>query len=168
KEGEHDVTGWAGLSLDKAWMMLAGVGNYFLLIGGFVDPLSARHAAAGLAISVLLQVVLFVATIVLLWPRRHEPRVRCLALIFLGTLGAGEVLNFYAQPQDPQMQVNVMVWLTVAWALLLAALSARGAVLAVLAVLSIAPLAWNVGALAHYRGGDTASLAALARLEQRF
>jgi hypothetical protein len=168
KEGEHDVTGWAGLSLNKAWMMLAGIGNYFLLIGGFVDPLSARHAAAGLAISVLLQVVLFVATVVLLWPRRHERRVRCLALVFLGTLGAGEVLNFYAQPQDPQMQVNVMVWLTVAWASLLAALSARGAMLALLAVLSIAPLAWNVSALAHYRGGDTASLAALDRLEQRF
>ncbi len=121
KEGEHDVTGWAGLSLDKAWMMLAGVGNYFLLIGGFVDPLSARHAAAGLALSVLFQFVLFIVTIVLLWPRRHEPRLRCLALVFLGTLGAGEVLNFYAQPQDPQMQVNVMVWLTVTWALLLAA-----------------------------------------------
>ncbi len=168
KEGEHDVTGWAGLSLDKAWMMLAGIGNYFLLIGGFVDPLSARHAAAGLAISVLLQFVLFVATVVLLWPRRHEPRVRCLALVFLGTLGAGEVLNFYSQPQDPQMQVNVMVWLTVAWALLLAALSARGMMLALVAVLSISPLAWNVSALAHYRGGDTAAVAALDRLEQRF
>jgi hypothetical protein len=168
KEGEHDVTGWAGLSLDKAWMMLAGVGNYFLLIGGFVDPLSARHAAAGLSISVLLQVVLFAVTVMLLWPRRHEPRVHCLALVFLGTLGAGEVLNFYAQPQDPQMQVNVMVWLTVAWASLLAALSARGAMLALLAVLSIAPLAWNVGALARYRGGDTVSLAALDRLDQHF
>ena len=122
KEGEHDVTGWAGLSLDKTWMMLAGVGNYFLLIGGFVDPLSAKHAATGLSISVLIQFVLFIVTVVLLWPRRHEPRVRCLALVFLGTLGAGEVLNFYSQPQDPQMQVNVMVWLTVTWALLLAAL----------------------------------------------
>ncbi len=168
KEGEHDITGWAGLSWDKAWTMLAGVGNYFLLIGGFVDPLSARQAASGLSLSVLLQVLIFVLTVVVLWPRRHEPRVRCLALVFLGTLGAGQVLNFYSQPQDPQMQVNVMVWLTVAWALLLAALHARGAVLAALAVLSLAPLAWNVDALARYRGGDTQSLAAMDRLEQHF
>jgi hypothetical protein len=168
KEGEHDVTGWAGLSLDKAWMMLAGIGNYFLLIGGFVDPLSAKHAAVGLSISVLIQFVLFIVTVVLLWPRRHEPRVRCLALVFLGTLGAGEVLNFYAQPQDPQMQINVMVWLTVAWASLLAALNARGVMLALLAVLSIAPLGWNVAALARYRGGDTDSLAVLDRLDRHF
>jgi hypothetical protein len=66
------------------------------------------------------------------------------------------------------MQVNVMVWLTVAWALLLVALQARGTILAFLAVLSIAPLAWNVHALAHYRGGDTQSLAAMDRLEQHF
>ncbi len=168
KEGEHDVTGWAGLSWDKAWMMLAGIGNYFLLIGGFVDPLAARQAASGLAISVVLQIALFVVTAVLVWPRRHEPRVRCLALVFLGTLGAGQVLNFYSQPQDPQMQINVMIWLSVAWALLLMTLAARRTMLIVLAVLSLAPLAWNVAALAHYRGGDTRSLAALDRLERHF
>ena len=168
KAGEHDVTGWAGLSWDKTWMMLAGVGNYFLLIGGFVDPLSARRAAVGLSISVLLQLTMLVATAVLLWPRRHEPRIRCLAVIFLGTLGAGQLLNIYSQPQDPQMQVNVMAWLTVAWALLLAAVRLRGARLVVFAVLSVAPLAWNVNALAHYRGGDTASLAAIDRLEKHF
>ena len=50
-----------------------------------------------------------------LWPRRHEPRLRAVAIVFLGTLGAGQVLNLYAQPQDPQMQINVMPWLTVAW-----------------------------------------------------
>ena len=66
------------------------------------------------------------------------------------------------------MQVNVMVWLTVAWALLLAALQARGTMLAVFVLLSLAPLGWNVAALAHYRGGDTVSLAALDRLDEHF
>ena len=167
--GKGVLTGWAGLSWDKAWMMLSGLGNYVLLVGGWVDPLSAKQAAAPLAVSVLLQMAIFVASVVVLWPRRSDRRLRAIAIVFLGTLGAGEVLNFYSQPQDPQMQINVMPWLTVAWGLLVGALIARSrAMIAILAVLSLAPLAWNVAQLARFRGGDTAALAALAALEQRF
>ena len=61
----------------------------------------------------------------MLWPRRADRRLRAIAIVFLGTLGAGQVLNFYSQPQDPQMQINVMPWLTVAWGLLLGALVGR-------------------------------------------
>jgi hypothetical protein len=57
----------------------------------------------------------------------------------------------------------------VAWGLLIAALMPRSRALAsFLALLSLAPLAWNVGQLARHRGGDTAALAALNTLEQRF
>ena len=35
-------------------MMLSGVGNYFLLMGGWVDPLSAERAAVPLVVSVVL------------------------------------------------------------------------------------------------------------------
>ena len=164
--GKGVATGWAGVGWDKAWMMLSGVGNYFLLLGGFVDPLSARHAAGPLLLSVLLQAAVLVAAAVVLWPRRHEPRLRAIAIVFLGTLGAGQVMNFYAQPQDPQMQLNVMPWLTVAWALLAAAWMARPRARLVLAMLSFVPLAWNVAALAHYRGGDRDALAALAAIER--
>jgi len=167
--GKGVLTGWAGLSWDKAWMMLSGIGNYFLLVGGWVDPLSAKRAAGPLVVSVLLQMAIFVASIVVLWPRRHDRRLRAIAIVFLGTFGAGQVLNFYSQPQDPQMQINVMPWLTVAWGLLLGSLIPRSRVIAaVLAVLSLVPLAWNVGQLARFRGGDTAAVAALAALEQRF
>lgn len=167
--GKGVATGWAGITWDKAWMMLSGVGNYLLLLGGFVDPKSAKEAVGPLAISVLLQSAIFIASVVLLWPRRHEPRLRAVAVVFLGTLGAGQVLNFYSQPQDPQMQVNVMPWLAVAWALLLAGLLPTRRSLAIgLAVLSFAPLAWNVAALAKWRGDDTRWLAATAALEKRF
>lgn len=167
--GKGVATGWAGLSWDKAWMMLSGVGNYLLLVGGYVDPRSAREALVPLSFSVLLQAAIFIASVVLLWPRRHEPRLRAVAIVFLGTLGAGQVLNFYSQPQDPQMQLNVMPWLIVAWTLMLAALrpSQRRIGIA-LAVLSFAPLAWNVSALAKWRGDDTRWLAATAALEKRF
>ncbi|WP_298313645.1 hypothetical protein [Reyranella sp.] len=167
--GKGVATGWAGVSWDKAWMMLSGVGNYLLLVGGFVDPRSAREALMPLSLSVLVQAAIFVASVVVLWPRRHEPRLRAVVIVFVGTLGAGQVLNFYSQPQDPQMQLNVMPWLTVAWTLLLAALlPSRRGVGIVLAVLSFAPFAWNISALARWRGDDTRWLAATAALEKRF
>ncbi len=167
--GKGVATGWAGITWDKVWMMLSGIGNYFLLVGGFVDPRSAREAAFPLSLSVVVQAAIFVASVILVWPRRHEPRLRAVAVIFLGTLGAGQVLNFYSQPQDPQMQINVMPWLTVAWALLLAALlpSRRGVAL-VLTVLSLVPFVWNVSALARWRGDDSRWLAATTALEKRF
>ena len=167
--GKGVATGWAGLSWDKAWMMLSGVGNYFLIVGGWVDPLSARRTVAPLIVSVALQVVIFIAAVAVLWPRRVEPHLRAVAIVFLGTLGAGQVLNLYAQPQDPQMQINVMPWLAVAWALLLAALLPRSRSVAIaLAVASLLPLVWNVGQLARFRGGDAAALRTMAALERRF
>lgn len=169
--GKGVASGWAGLSWDKAWMMLSGVGNYFLIMGGFTDPVTARRLVFPLSVSVLLQGAILVAAAVMLWPQRADRRLRAIALVFLGTLGAGEVFNFYAQPQDPQMQVNVMPWLTVAWGLLAAKLlvsSGRSRALLFLAILSLAPLVWNGAQLARWRGGDQASLAALAAIEKRF
>lgn len=167
--GKGVASGWAGVAWDKAWMMLSGLGNYLLLVGGYVDPRSARAALLPLSLSILLQAAILALCVVLLWPRRHEPRLRTVAVVFLGTLGAGQVLNYYAQPQDPQMQVNVMAWLSVAWALLAAALlPRRRTAVAALALLSLAPLVWNVSALAHWRGDDTRWLAASAALEKRF
>ncbi|MDP1961128.1 MAG: hypothetical protein Q8K93_02895 [Reyranella sp.] len=169
--GKGVASGWAGLSWDKAWMMLSGVGNYFLIMGGFTDPVTARHLVFPLSVSVLLQAAIFVAAVVALWPQRADRRLRAIAIVFLGTLGAGEVFNIYAQPQDPQMQINVMPWLTVAWGLLAAKLvmkSSRPRALLFLAILSLAPLIWNGAQLARWRDGDRASLAALAAIEKRF
>jgi hypothetical protein len=78
-------------------------------------------------------------------------------------------MNIYSQPQDPQMQINVMPWLTVAWALMAAAvLGRRPRMVAALAVVSLAPMMWNVGYLARQRGGDALALATLSDLENRF
>jgi hypothetical protein len=169
--GKGVASGWAGVSWHKAWMMLSGIGNSFLIMGGFTDPLAARHLAFPLSVSVLLQGAIFVVAVAMLWPQRADRRLRAIALVFLGTLGVGEVFNFYAQPQDPQMQINVMPWLTVAWGLLAATLlttSHRPRALLFLAVLSLAPLVWNGTQLARWRGGDQAALAALAAIEKRF
>lgn len=175
--GLHDLlwtgkgleTGWAGLAWHKAWMMLTGIGSYFV----FQDvPLTYAEVQASipfLTLSVVLQLAILIAAIFVLWPRRHDRRLWAIVAVFAGTWGAGEVFNLYSQPQDPQMQINVMVLLPVAWLLLLGAVSAtRPRLFAVLAVLSLAPLVWNAAQLARHRGKDARALAALAALEQRF
>ena len=166
--GKGVDSGWAGFGWAKAWLMLSGVGNYFLLLGGYVSDVAAKEAAGRLAVSVLMQAAILAAGVALVWPRRHEPRLRAIAVVFLGTLAAGQVMNIYSQPQDPQMQINVMPWLTVAWALVAAACLARPRVLGVLAVLSVAPLIWNASQLARERGGDSVALATLANLEKYY
>ncbi len=173
--GKGVGSGWGGIVWAKAWMMLSGVGNYFLITGSYFDPASAARGVLALSLSALFQLAIFVIGVVILWPRRHDRRLRAIAAVFLGTLAAGQVMNFYSQPQDPQMQINVMPWLTVTWALIVAAgvgKRARGEVrpwlMPALAILSLAPLVWNVLSLSRWRGLDTASVAALAELEQHF
>lgn len=172
--GKGVDSGWGGLGWGKVWMMMSGLGDYFLVTGLYFDPASALRGIWKLGPVVLLEIAILVVGLVLLWPRRHDRRLRSVAAVFIGTLGAGQVLNFYSQPQDPQMQINVMPWLTVMWALIVLTLRRRSstgkgaAVLAPLAVLSIVPLCWNVVALSAWRGDDARAIAAVAEMERRF
>ena len=165
--GKGIDTGWGGLNWQKGWLMLWGLGSYLFAFLPDYEMTTLRHASPWLALSVAVQAAILVACVVLLWPRRNEPRVRAVAAVFLGTLAAGQVMNLYSQPQDPQMQLNVMAWLAVAWGLVLAAtVGRRGFV--VLAVLSVVPLVFNTASFARWRGGDTRAVAAIATLEKRF
>ena len=104
-----------------------------------------------------------------LWRARREPQARALAAVFGVTFAAGSVFNLYSQPQDPQMQINVMAWLTPAWALVLVAARQRwgGRGLAALGGLSALLLAYNVWSLAPLRGLDSKWQQAIERLERR-
>ena len=173
--GLHDIlwtgkgvdTGWAGFTWEKLWMMLAGASNYFLVTDFAMAPIAGRQVALRLSVSVILAVVILAATVVALWPRRHDPKLRAITIVFLCTAGAGEIFNLYSQPQDPQMQVNVMSWLTVAWGLLMAAaVGGRRAWFALFAVLSVVPFAWNLAMLSRERGRDALWTGALASIER--
>src|SRR5262249_12323785 len=115
-----------------------------------------------------LQLLLLSGVVLVLWRNRHDPKLRTVAIVFLGTLAAGEVMNAYSQPGDPQMQINVMPWLTVAVALLLAVLPASIIRYAttVAALLALVPLAYNIKAFGAVRGSDGRALAALDELER--
>ncbi|TAJ89113.1 MAG: hypothetical protein EPO10_17625 [Reyranella sp.] len=103
-----------------------------------------------------------------LWPTRGDERTRALVAVFGVTFLAGEVFNLYSQPQDPQMQINVMAWVTPAWALVLLAARrrwpARG--LAAMTAVTVALFAYNVWSIAPLRGLDTKWRLGIERLEQ--
>lgn len=160
--------GWGGFTWAKPWLMLSGVASYFLMGGIPFSEGASRSMAINLSLTAALEFLILAAAVAVSWQRRRDRRLWALAAVFLGTLGAGEVFNLYAQPQDPQMQINVMAWLTIAWALVLGAAVARPPLLAGLAVLSLAPLLFNVNDLRAHQGADARSVAALAMVEKNF
>lgn len=102
--------------------------------------------------------------------RRAKDRpARALLAVFGVTFLAGEIFNLYSQPQDPQMQINVMAWVTPAWALVLLAARrrwpARG--LAAMAAVTVALFAYNVWSIAPLRGLDSKWRSAIERLERQ-
>src|SRR5262249_51763621 len=112
------------------------------------------------------QMLLLAAFIPPLWCNRHDSKMRAVAIIFLGTLAAGELMNAYSQPEDPQMQLNVMPWLTVAAALVLANFpsSILQSATTVAAALVLVPFAYNLETFSATRGSDGRMQAALDEL----
>lgn len=160
---------WAGFSWHKLGLVVSGMGEYWLGGRNLIEahPLTPIGAEWGLAFA--LQMLLLAGFALLLWRNRHDPKLRNVAVVFLGTLAAGEVMNAYSQPADPQMQLNVMPWLTVAAAFvlawLLASTASRRAMAALAAVLVLLPLAYNIKVFGASRGGDGQMQAALTELE---
>jgi hypothetical protein len=153
---------WAGFSMLKVALVPVGMGEY--LLGGHNNP---DFAGSDWAAAFVVEIALLVGFLILIWRDRDDARLRTVSIIFLGTLVAGEIVNAYSQPQDPQMQINVMPWLTVAFALVLAKLSiSRTLPMVAAAVLVTLPLAFNVHAFGVMRGSDGRALAALDELER--
>jgi hypothetical protein len=167
--GKGMGSGWAGFSVDKLLLVPVGMGEYWL--GGTNVPaehlLTSTGAEWGSAFA--LQILLLVSAGLLFWRRRYEPRFRIAAIIFLGALAGGEVMNAYSQPTDPQMQINVMPWMTLAIAVLLTPLfkldKSRRTFVVVVALL-ILPFAYNVRVFGALRGHDGRMQAAVHQLEK--
>jgi len=165
--GKGISSGWSGFSVDKLGLVVGGMGEYWwgghiissLPLFSFGNP-EATLAFAG-------EMVVLAAAAVFFWRRRHDAATRTVAVVFLGTLVAGEIMNAYSQPADPQMQINVMAWLPVAIALLLASY-ATPRLCVLVAALTLIPIAYNVADFSQYRGQDSRMEAALRQLEHRF
>ncbi len=164
--GKAVISVWAGFTWAKVGYLWDGVAAYLLGVGITTVPGFPGWDAWRFA-SLLSTLAIAVIALRLVWPHRHDTRARALVVVFGGTFLAGEVFNLYAQPQDPQMQINVMAWLTPAWALVLVAAQRRRGRrgLATLTALTVALLAYNLWSLAPLRGHDTKWRLAIERLE---
>ena len=161
-------SGWAGFTAAKWWFLWVGISET-LLGGRNVGELASLPLyAPEMTVAALVILALAAGVLLLFWRNRLAPQTRILVAIFGGTFAAGEVMNVYSQPQDPQMQINVMLWLTIAAALITAhaARSQRRAALLAFGCVSAGILAYNVHALAATRGEDTLWRNTLQRVEE--
>jgi hypothetical protein len=164
--GKAVHSAWAGFSWAKAGYLRDGIAAY--LLGTALSWIPIAGWDLWRYLSLALMAVLTAAAAAALWPRRREPLVRSAVSVFGVTFLAGEVFNLYAQPQDPQMQINVMPWLTLAWLFALRAAAPRWRHgVATPTALAVLLLAYNVWSLTPLRGLDTRWRAAFAELERR-
>jgi len=166
--GKGVVSGWAGFAWRKIGFLWMGMGEY--LVGGRnISDFDAIFLMwRELLISSALIFFLGTGALIILWRNRQAVDARVLAAVFGITFGAGEFLNLYSQPQDPQMQINVMAWLTIAWALVIAyAMRLRPVItFATCLAFSAALLSYNIWQLLPLRGFDTAWRLSLDRIER--
>lgn len=160
-------SGWAGFATAKCWFLWVGISEG-LLGGRNIGDLGAVPLHLNeMLIATGLILAFAICALVLFWRNRFAPQTRTIFAIFGGTFIAGEIMNVYSQPQDPQMQINVMPWLTIAATLTLTTLSHayRRSALTAFACMSVAILAYNIHVLAATRGEDTRWRDTLQRVE---
>lgn len=164
--GKAVHSAWAGFTWAKLAYMRDGIAAYLLGTAATWLPVVGWDLWRYLSLALIF--ALGAAAVVALRPRRADPRVRSVVAVFGVSFLAGEVFNLYSQPQDAQMQINVMPWLTLAWLFVLEALAARSrSALAAMAGVAALLLAYNVWSLSPLRGLDTRWQQAFARLERR-
>ncbi|MBS0524239.1 MAG: hypothetical protein JSS04_11465 [Proteobacteria bacterium] len=164
--GKAVHSAWAGFSWAKVGYLRDGIAAY--LLGTAISWIPVVGWDLWRYLSLVLMAGLTAAAASELWPRRRDPLVRSAVAVFGVTFVAGEVFNLYSQPQDPQMQINVMPWLTLAWLFALKAAVPRWRHgVAALTAAAILLLAYNVWSLTPLRGLDTRWRVAFAELERR-
>ncbi|HEY2876094.1 MAG TPA: hypothetical protein VGJ56_29530 [Reyranella sp.] len=164
--GKAVHSAWAGFSWAKVGYLRDGVVSY--LLGTALSWIPVIGWDLWRYVSLVLIGGLSWAASLELGPRRHEPMVRSAVAVFGVTFVAGEVFNLYSQPQDAQMQINVMPWLTLAWLFALKAAAARWRQgVAILTAAAVLLLAYNIWSLTPLRGLDTRWRVAFAELERR-
>ncbi len=167
--GKAVESGWGGFTARKLVFLWVGITEYLLGGTNLGDASYLRSIRNEVLMATVLIAAIAVAWLVLIWRDATSLNTRVLAAIFGMNFLAGEIFNFYSQPQDPQMQINVMICLTVAWAAVVAAATHRygPAIPRIALVLAAVLLSYNIHRMVPARGADGPWRSALERLERR-
>lgn len=173
--GKGVGTGWGGFAARKWLFLWIGMTQYWVggLNVGVLEWLSHGWNGARTALVLAAEAGLAAFLLVSGLRRLGDPAWRTFGFLAGGTFLGGQVMNLYSQPQDPQMQLNPMFWLPIAWGLAVAALArrTRSRTFAVLALAASA--AWLPGNLfvsdAFWirRGGDSQMLQQVRAFETK-
>lgn len=167
--GKAVESGWAGFAMRKVVFLWVGITEYLLGGANMGDASYLSVIRTEVLTATVLIAAIAVGWLVLIWRDAGSLSPRVLAALFGVNFLAGEVFNFYSQPQDPQMQINVMIWLTVAWAAIVAAATRRygPAMPRIALALAVALLSYNIYRMAPARGADGLWRNALQRIESQ-
>jgi hypothetical protein len=94
--GKGINSGWSGFSIDKLWLLGAGIGEYWWGGRNFTWAGDLPRFQFEWLTSLAIQAVLLALFVIFLWQRRADKRWRATAVVFLGTFVAGEVMNAYS------------------------------------------------------------------------
>lgn len=167
--GKAVESGWAGFSAGKFVFLGVGVGEYLLGGSNLANPALLSHFQTEILVSILIVSAVAIGSLVLVWRDSGSLSTRVLAAVFGITFLAGEISNLYSQPQDPQMQINAMIWLTIGWAAIVAAATRRygQAIPKVAMALAALLMSYNIYRMSPSRGADSQWRNALQRIESQ-
>jgi hypothetical protein len=164
--GKGTETGYAGFAWSKVWLLWVGTSQY--LLGGIniSEVSNIKHMRSELLTASAVIAAVALVSLAIIWRQRSSPALQLVTVVFGGTFAAGAIFNLYSQPQDPQMQINVMSWLAVGWALMLANSPKPRTVAVAGSIAAMGLLSYNVWRSQPGRGTDTAWIGALNQLER--
>lgn len=166
--GKGIASGWSGFNLPKIGFLWIGMSEYVAGGSNIMEFDAMYRMLRELTFASAIILILAIGVLVILWRHRQALDARILAAMFGITFGTGEFLNLYAQPQDPQMQINVMSWLTIAWAIVVAAAARHRPAItySTAAAFGLFLLSYNIWMMTPLRGVDTGWRLALDRIER--
>ena len=178
--GKGVGTGWGGYSLNKLWLEWSGAAE--AIFGGrhIQSPnWYADYSLNGIIAGTVLMLALAAVSLHYLWRNRADQTVRAAAIVVGGNAFCGVIFNLYSQPQDPQMQINVMIWALFGWALLIGYLisPARFGLLspiprvlgyALAIILLLTPSAYALKNAYQTRGQDAEAVKVMKAIETKF
>lgn len=118
--GKGVGSGWGGFSWNKVWLEWSSISESIFTARHIIDPswISGPERYSVFWGSLLFLILTF-SSLVYLYKNRNDTTVKNSAVILGGLFVCGAIFNMYSQPQDPQMQINVMIWAFFGWAILI-------------------------------------------------